>query len=694
MDASAVASADEAKKTTAAAAATAAGEPQKPAAVAPLLAQGYVDSILAFERVQWPVFSDDDLKHLSPEQRREIDKMAALHKALDDDLAVFQAEVSRQVEDNGCYVVGESYLADQAKLEALIKEEWAKIDWSAFEFDGSGGEQKQPSAKKMMQLLQAEIDFILAWRREPSPYPDDDHWALLSPEQLQLREEMAAIGKEFEDSFEEFQAEVRREVEEKGFYEVDEIYYADQAEMQAQLKEGWAKIDWSDVVCADWDDFNDPNCSFHENMDSAAAAAAASDEAAENTPAAAAAAATVAAAAAEAVTGVDCADDAAAAATTVDGDGGDENSKQQQPSVNKLHMPQEYVDYILAWKKRPFPLPDDGEILSPEHREMRERMAATCNELGDGFEEFQAEVRRVVEEKGFYEVDESYFANQAEIQAQLKEGWAKIDWGDIVFADWDDFDDPNCCRSLSQSSNLKRATARRRGEEPWRSRRRGRYRVGVATDRSVSYTPISIPDRVRVLLGFASPYKFNAATAASSSFFYSHNHNPQPSVYELVDISRLQARRIERIKRKMEAEEGTTTTTTVKKPAAEAVEVTGAAAEEIFTEQDDELQALVSEEFAKIDLKSIKFGDWDYDDPICCHMPSIDESCITKQEDELQALVTEEFAKIDLSGIVFGDWDYDDPTCLTKGPPGRTPVLKFNLPFGRGGDMELKVKLC
>uniref|UniRef100_I1R1H7 Uncharacterized protein n=1 Tax=Oryza glaberrima TaxID=4538 RepID=I1R1H7_ORYGL len=134
MDASAVASADEAKKTTtAAAAATAAGEQQKPPAAAPL-AQGYVDSILAFERTPWPVLSDDDLKRLSPEQRREIDKMAALHKALDDDLAVLQAEVSRQVEDNGCYVVGESYLADQAKLEALIEEEWAKIDWSAFEF--------------------------------------------------------------------------------------------------------------------------------------------------------------------------------------------------------------------------------------------------------------------------------------------------------------------------------------------------------------------------------------------------------------------------------------------------------------------------------------------------------------------------------------------------------------------------------
>uniref|UniRef100_A0A0D9YTF4 Uncharacterized protein n=1 Tax=Oryza glumipatula TaxID=40148 RepID=A0A0D9YTF4_9ORYZ len=76
----------------------------------------------------------------------------------------------------------------------------------------------------------------------------------------QLHEEMAAMGKEFEDSFEEFQDEVRREVEENGCYMVDESYYTDQAEMQAQLKEGWAAIDWSDVVCADWDDFNDPNC--------------------------------------------------------------------------------------------------------------------------------------------------------------------------------------------------------------------------------------------------------------------------------------------------------------------------------------------------------------------------------------------------------------------------------------------------
>uniref|UniRef100_A0A0E0MH12 Uncharacterized protein n=1 Tax=Oryza punctata TaxID=4537 RepID=A0A0E0MH12_ORYPU len=138
MDASAVASADEAKKTTAAAAAadvstTAGSEQQKPPAAAPPLAQGYVDSILAFERVPWPV-SDDDVKHLSPEQRREIDKMAALHKVLDDDFVVFQAEVSRQVEDSGCYVVDESYFANQAKLDALIKEEWPKIDWSGFEF--------------------------------------------------------------------------------------------------------------------------------------------------------------------------------------------------------------------------------------------------------------------------------------------------------------------------------------------------------------------------------------------------------------------------------------------------------------------------------------------------------------------------------------------------------------------------------
>uniref|UniRef100_A0A0E0NG71 Uncharacterized protein n=1 Tax=Oryza rufipogon TaxID=4529 RepID=A0A0E0NG71_ORYRU len=97
----------------------------------------------------------------------------------------------------------------------------------------AGEDSEKPLVKE--PLPQAEVDFILAWKREPSPCPDDVHWALLSPEQRQLHEEMAAMGKEFEDSFEEFQDE-------------------------AQLKEGWAAIDWSDVVCADWDDFNDPNC--------------------------------------------------------------------------------------------------------------------------------------------------------------------------------------------------------------------------------------------------------------------------------------------------------------------------------------------------------------------------------------------------------------------------------------------------
>uniref|UniRef100_A0A0E0BL05 Uncharacterized protein n=1 Tax=Oryza glumipatula TaxID=40148 RepID=A0A0E0BL05_9ORYZ len=133
----------------------------------------------------------------------------------------------------------------------------------------SGGEQKQPSAagsakKKMMQLPQAEIDFILAWRREPSPYPDDDHWALLSPEQLQLREEMAAIDKEFEDSFEEFQAEVRREVEEKGFYDSTRSTRATTPIRPrcrlSSRKDGPRSTGVTSIVCADWDDFNDPNC--------------------------------------------------------------------------------------------------------------------------------------------------------------------------------------------------------------------------------------------------------------------------------------------------------------------------------------------------------------------------------------------------------------------------------------------------
>ncbi|BAS79134.1 Os02g0546050 [Oryza sativa Japonica Group] len=89
----------------------------------------------------------------------------------------------------------------------------------------AGEDSEKPLVKE--PLPQAEVDFILAWKREPSPCPDDVHWALLSPEQRQLHEEMAAMGKEFEDSFEEFQDEVRREVEENGCYMVDESYYTD-----------------------------------------------------------------------------------------------------------------------------------------------------------------------------------------------------------------------------------------------------------------------------------------------------------------------------------------------------------------------------------------------------------------------------------------------------------------------------------
>uniref|UniRef100_A0A0E0IEH9 Uncharacterized protein n=1 Tax=Oryza nivara TaxID=4536 RepID=A0A0E0IEH9_ORYNI len=144
---------------------------------------------------------------------------------------------------SGAALVGAATFADAAKAASGA---------------AAGGDGEKPLVKE--PLPQVEVDFILAWKREPSPCPDDDHWALLSPEQRQLHEEIAAMGKEFEDSFEEFQDEVRREVEENGCYMVDESYYTDQAEMQAQLKEGWAAIDWSDVICADWDDFNDPNC--------------------------------------------------------------------------------------------------------------------------------------------------------------------------------------------------------------------------------------------------------------------------------------------------------------------------------------------------------------------------------------------------------------------------------------------------
>uniref|UniRef100_A0A0D3G4N9 Uncharacterized protein n=1 Tax=Oryza barthii TaxID=65489 RepID=A0A0D3G4N9_9ORYZ len=40
---------------------------------------------------------------------------------------------------------------------------------------------------------------------------------------------------------------------------VDETYFTIQAELEAQFKEVWAKIDWSSIETADWDDFNGPN---------------------------------------------------------------------------------------------------------------------------------------------------------------------------------------------------------------------------------------------------------------------------------------------------------------------------------------------------------------------------------------------------------------------------------------------------
>uniref|UniRef100_I1PTG2 Uncharacterized protein n=1 Tax=Oryza glaberrima TaxID=4538 RepID=I1PTG2_ORYGL len=47
-------------------------------------------------------------------------------------------------------------------------------------------------------------------------------------------------------------------------YMVDETYFTIQAELEAQFKEVWAKIDWSGIETADWDDFNGPNYLFSD----------------------------------------------------------------------------------------------------------------------------------------------------------------------------------------------------------------------------------------------------------------------------------------------------------------------------------------------------------------------------------------------------------------------------------------------
>uniref|UniRef100_I1QVS3 Uncharacterized protein n=1 Tax=Oryza glaberrima TaxID=4538 RepID=I1QVS3_ORYGL len=106
-----------------------ADEQKKPCAAAKKkkkvrMPDNYVASILTLKRN--PRRSPEYMESLSPEEREgEVEDAE-----LGDEFEAFQEEVRRAVENDGCYMVGESYFAETAAIQAAMEEEWAKIDMS------------------------------------------------------------------------------------------------------------------------------------------------------------------------------------------------------------------------------------------------------------------------------------------------------------------------------------------------------------------------------------------------------------------------------------------------------------------------------------------------------------------------------------------------------------------------------------
>ncbi|PNT69732.1 hypothetical protein BRADI_3g60500v3 [Brachypodium distachyon] len=94
-----------------------------------------------------------------------------------------------------------------------------------------------PAAKGKMRMPEEDINFILALRMEPIP-DDDDLGSLASrytAEEIEERRrehlELVEVCRQTDDEIEVRQAEIRRELAEKGYVEVDDDYLARQEEM-------------------------------------------------------------------------------------------------------------------------------------------------------------------------------------------------------------------------------------------------------------------------------------------------------------------------------------------------------------------------------------------------------------------------------------------------------------------------------
>lgn len=130
--------------------------------------------------------------------------------------------------------------------------------------DGDDGGERPP---RMIQMPQEYVDWVLAQKREAYYESPEDYPLLrtnnpvkvdgLSEEWVEKNSKSviktAVLLKKADDSFEEFQKQVRKEVE-KGYYEVGMDFFVQRAASRALFDEQWAKIDFTGIDVEEDDD--------------------------------------------------------------------------------------------------------------------------------------------------------------------------------------------------------------------------------------------------------------------------------------------------------------------------------------------------------------------------------------------------------------------------------------------------------
>uniref|UniRef100_A0A0D3G4G2 Uncharacterized protein n=1 Tax=Oryza barthii TaxID=65489 RepID=A0A0D3G4G2_9ORYZ len=104
--------------------------------------------------------------------------------------------------------------------------------------DGDDGGERPP---RMIRMPQEYVDWVDGLSEE---------WVEKNRKSVM---KTAALLKEADDKFEEFQKQVRKEVE-KGYYEVGMDFFVQRAASRALFDEQWAKIDFTGIDVEEDDD--------------------------------------------------------------------------------------------------------------------------------------------------------------------------------------------------------------------------------------------------------------------------------------------------------------------------------------------------------------------------------------------------------------------------------------------------------